>query len=71
MGHFKDNYKREKAEMNRLTDENSLWARLKGKPLTDAQVDFLQSNRVFRWQLQWRYHGLHIPVGGKAFFLRL
>ena len=43
MGHFKDNYKREKAEMNRLTDENSLWARLKGEPLTEAQIAFLQN----------------------------
>ena len=43
MGHFKDNYKREKAEMNRLTDENSLWARLEGKALSDAQIAFLQN----------------------------
>ena len=29
MARFKENYNKEKAEMNRLTNENSLWVRLK------------------------------------------
>ena len=43
MARFKENYNKEKAEMNRLTNENSLWVRLKGKPLSEEQISFLQN----------------------------
>lgn len=40
---FTESYNREKAEMNRLTDENSLWDRIKGENLTAEQMSFLQN----------------------------
>ena len=43
MARFKENYNKEKAEMNRLTNENSLWVRLEGKPLSEEQISFLQN----------------------------
>ena len=40
---YKANFEKDKAIRDNLTFEHSLWKRIKGQELTDAQVGFLQN----------------------------